>query len=225
MKRKTTLILAVMAAVFSVVFSGCTLRVTMNPSSAFEATNGQIPCRIMLLLNAEFQNYRWQTFSAAELQSIDYNLGSASKYFFIDSLKRASAGVIPVESRPAYPLPEECFPVLVVEPRIAGFSEKHNAFIRNANYDAFITYHIVVYDRTGKAVMEKDYAAGGTEMGSTDLSRNFAAPAERAMAEAMRLIISDLSALASRLNRPDKARRGCPDSDDRSRKPPAGSGI
>lgn len=38
MKRKTTLIPAVMPAALFVGFSGCMLRVTMNPSSACDKT-------------------------------------------------------------------------------------------------------------------------------------------------------------------------------------------
>lgn len=154
-------------------------------------------------MDNEFQNYHWQGFSDAELRGLDYDLGSASRNLFLDALKRVSDGVILVESSPIYPLNDI---VLVVHPRISRFSEKHSMLIRNANYYAEITYSVTVYDKTGKIILEKDYLAKGVEFGSIDVYRNYATPAEKAMAQAIENIIDDISKLGASQNLENKAR-------------------
>jgi len=55
---------------------------------------------------------------------------------------------------------------------------------------------LTLYDKTGKIVLEKDYSARGAEMGNIDVYRNHAAPAEKAMAQAVLKIMDDISRLA-----------------------------
>ncbi len=185
---------AIIVFAWAAGITGCTMHITMNPSSSVEFANKTIPCKITLFMDNAFQNFHWQGFSDAELRGLDYDLGSASRDLFIDAFKRASYSVTLVESMPTYPLNDL---VLVVRPGISGFSEKHSLFIRNANYYAEITYHIKVYDKIGKVILEKDYSATGVEMGSTDLYRNYATPAEKAMAQAIRNIIDDVSKISN----------------------------
>jgi hypothetical protein len=170
----------------------------MNPSSEFALDGKHIPCKITLFIDRASQNYHWQGFSDAELRGLDYDLGSASKNLFLDAFKRVSEGVTLVDSMPAYPA-NDLF--LVVHPRIGGFSEKHNLFIRNADYHAEITYHITVYDNKGKIILEKDYTGRGVQMGTINVPRNHAAPAEKAMAQAIMAIIDDISKLSMPLLR------------------------
>ena len=203
MRRTITFVAAIMVVTLGASVTGCTMHIAMNPASAVELANKNIPCKITLLMDNETQNYHWQGFSDAELRGLDYDLGSASRNLFLDAFKRASEGVTLVESRPTYPLNDL---VLVVHPRISRFSEKHSLWIRNANYYAEITYHITVYDKTGKIILEKDYSAKGVEFGSIDLYRNYAAPAEKAMAQAIENIIDDISKLWSSQNLENKAR-------------------
>jgi hypothetical protein len=196
MKRKITFVVAVMFVALAASVTGCgPLHITMNPSSDFELEKKHIPCKVTLFIERDFQNYHWQGFSDAELRGLDYDLGAASKNLFGDAFKRVSDGVTLVESMPAYPVNDL---VLVIHPRIGGFSEKHSLWIRNADYHAEITYHVTVYDKTGKIVLEKDYTASGVAMGSMDLYRNYAAPAEKAMAQAITMIIDDISKLVPR---------------------------
>lgn len=190
MNRITAFAAAIMAFVLAAGLAGCTMHVTMNPSSAYEFPDKAIPCKTILYIDKAFRDYHWEGFSAAELSGLDYDLGSASKNLFIDAFKRASHGVTVVESMPSYPLDE---PAVVVHPVISGFSERHNAFMRNANYYALITYRVRVYDKEGRTLLEKDYSAEGAEMGWADVHRNYAAPAEKAMAKAVGDIIDDIS--------------------------------
>lgn len=190
MNRIIRFMAAITVLAWAAGLTGCTMHVTMNPSSAAEFPNKAIPCKVVLYIDKAFRNYHWEGFSAAELSSLDYDLGSASRNLFMDAFKRASYSVAVVESMPAYPLND---PVLVVHPAISGFNESHSLFIRNANYYAEITYHIRVYDKAGKMILEKDYSARGAEMGRTDAYRNYAAPAEKAMAQAIGDIIDDMS--------------------------------
>jgi len=177
--------------------SGCTMTITMNPSVlVIDEVKKNIPGKVTLFMDREFQNYHWQGFSGAELSGLDYALGQASKNLFLDAFRRAADGVTLVETMPA-PEPAGSGIVLVVRPVIGGFSEDHSVWIRNANYYAEITYHVIVYDRKGKIVLEKDYTAQGVAMGSIDVHRNHAAPAEKAMAAAVMKIIDDVSKLAS----------------------------
>jgi hypothetical protein len=193
MKRKITFVVAVMVVALVAGVTGCgPLHIAMNPSSEFELEKKHIPCKITLFMDSEFQNYHWQGFSDAELRGLDYDLGSASKNLFLDAFKRVSDGVTLAESRPKYPVNDL---VLVVHPRIGGFSEKHSLWIRNADYHAEITYHVTVYDKTGKIVLDNDYTARGVQMGTINVSRNYAAPAEKAMAQAIMTIIDDISKL------------------------------
>jgi hypothetical protein len=206
MRRTITFAAVIMILALAVGFTGCTMHITMNPSSAAELASKHIPYKILLFMDGEFRNYHWQGFSSAELQGLDYNLGSASKNLFIDAFKRVSEGVTVVESRPIYPVAGHGDIVLVVHPRIGRFSEKHNPFIRNANYYAEITYQVTVYDKIGRIVLEKNYTAGGVEMGSMDVYRNHAAPAEKAMAQAIVMIIDDINKLAPHQNPDNKER-------------------
>jgi hypothetical protein len=196
MRRIITFVAVVMVVALAAGVTGCgPLHLTMNPSSEFELANKHIPCKITLFIDRDFQNYHWQGFSDAELRGLDYDLGSASKNLFLDAFKRVSDGVTLVESRPTYPIPGRNDIVLVVHPRIGRFSEKHNLFIRNADYHAEITYHVTIYDKTGKIVLENDYTARGVQMGTINVPRNYAAPAEKAMAQAIMTIIDDISKL------------------------------
>jgi hypothetical protein len=196
MRRIITFVAAVMIFALAAGITGCgPMHLTMNPTSAVDLANKHIPCKIILFLDSEFQNYHWEGFSDAELRGLDYDLGSASKNLFVRAFTLASDGVTVVGSMPAYPVPGPNGIVLVVHPRIGRFSEKHSTFIRNANYYAEITYHVTIYDKTGKIVLEHDYSASGVEMGSIDVYRNYAAPAEKAMAQAIVTIIDDISKL------------------------------
>jgi hypothetical protein len=196
MRRIITFVAAVMIFALAAGVTGCgPMHLTMNPTSAVDLANKHIPCKIILFLDSEFQNYHWEGFSDAELRGLDYDLGSASKNLFVRAFTLASDGVTLVESMPTYPIPGPNDIVLVVHPRIGRFSEKHNLFIRNADYYAEITYHVTIYDKTGKIVLENDYTARGVQMGTINVPRNYAAPAEKAMAQAIMTIIDDISKL------------------------------
>jgi hypothetical protein len=198
MRRIITFAAAVIIFALAGGVTGCgPMHLTMNPTAAVDLADKHIPCKITLFLDSEFQNYHWEGFSGAELRALDYDLGSASKNLFIRAFTLASDGVTIVGSRPTYPIPGHSNMVLVVHPSIGRFSEEHNTFKRNANYYAEITYHVIVYDKTGQIVLENDYTARGVEMGSTNLYRNYAAPAEKAMTQAIVKIIDDLSKLQS----------------------------
>lgn len=201
MNRKTIFVTAVMLFALSTGVMGCAMRITMNPSSTVEGVDKHIPCKIILFMDGEFQNYHWQGFSGADLRGLDYDLGSASKNLFVRAFTLASDGVTVVESPPAYPVAGRDDIVLVVHPSIGGFSEDHSLWIRNTDYHAGITYHVIVYDKTGKIVLEKDYGAMGVEIGSIDVYRNYAAPAEKAMAQAIVMIIDDISKLVKEKDR------------------------
>lgn len=175
--------------------TGCATRISMNPSSMLELPRQHLPCTIVLFMDQEFHTYRWQKFSAAELSTLSYDLGSASKNIFLEAFKQMSDDLTIVESPPAYPLSGRHRVVLVIEPRISAFDEKHSPFIRNADYRADITYRVTACDKTGKVILEKDYFAQGVAMGSTDVYRNFAAPVEKAMAQAVAAIIEDIRRL------------------------------
>ena len=193
MKREVTFVVTAMVFALVAGVTGCgPLHITMNPSSEFELEKRHIPFNVTLFIDHDFQNYHWQGFSDAELRGLDYDLGAASKNLFLDAFKRVSDGVTLVESRPTYPVNDL---VLVVHPRIGGFSEKHSLWIRNADYHAEITYHVTAYDQTGKIVLENDYTARGVQMGTMNVPRNYAAPAEKAMAQAITKIIDDISKL------------------------------
>lgn len=206
MRKIITFVASVMVFALAMGVMGCAMHITMNPTSSVELPNKHIPCKIILFIDSEFQNYHWQGFSGAELRGLDYDLGSTSKNLFLEAFRLASDGVKVVESKPTYPVPGHSDVVLVVHPRISGFSEKHSLWIRNADYYAEITYHITVYGKTGNILLEKDYCAKGVEMGSIDVYRNYAAPAEKAMAQAIVTIIDDISKLVSPQNSDYKVR-------------------
>lgn len=204
MKRIITFVVVVMFVALAAGVTGCgPLHITMNPLSEFELEKKHIPCKIILFIDRAFQNYHWEGFSNAEVRGLDYDLGSASKNLFGDAFKRVSDGVTLVEYMPSYPLNDF---VLIVHPRIGGFNEKHNLFKRNADYYAEITYHVTVYDKIGKIILENDYTARGVQMGTIDVHRNHAAPAEKAMVQAITMIIDDLSKRVSLQNSDCKAR-------------------
>jgi len=174
------------------------MRITMNPKApTTEITNKQIPVKVALLMDGEFQNYHWQGTSGAEMSKLDYDLGSASKSLFLESFMLVSKGVTLVDSKPPYSDPNRNDIVIVVQPRITGFSEQHSAWLRVANYHAEITYHVTVYDKTGETILDKDYPAKGVAPGQATVSpgSNYAAPAEKAMAQAIVAIIDDISKL------------------------------
>jgi len=197
MGRTINFAVAVMLVALAAGVTGCgPMYITMNPSVlAVDQVKKNIPGKVTLFMDHEFRNYHWEGFSKTELRGLDYALGSASKNLFLETFKRAADGVALVETMPA-PEPVNSDIVLVVRPRIGGFSEDHNMFIRNANYYAEITYHVTIYDKTGKIVLEKDYFAREAEMGNIDVYRNHAAPAEKAMAQAVLKIMDDISRLA-----------------------------
>ena len=176
--------------------TGCTMHITMRPEvSSDKLTNRLIPCKIVLFIDSEFKNYHWHGFSDAELRSLDYDLGSASKDLFLDALTRVSNEVTLVESRPTYAdLVHEGI-ILVVHPSIVGFRETHSLWIRNADYYAEITYHVTAFDKSDKIILENDYSAEGVAMGGTNLYLNYAAPAERAMEQVIMTIIDEISKL------------------------------
>lgn len=206
MRKIITVVASVMVFALAWGVTGCTMHITMNPTSTVELPNKHIPCRVILFIDSEFQNYHWQGFSGAELRGLDYDLGSASKNLFLEAFRLASDGVKIVETKPTYPVLGHSDVVLVVHPSISGFSEKHSLLIRNADYYAEITYHVTVYGKTGNILIEKDYYAKGIEMGSIDIYRNHAAPAEKAMAQAIVTIIDDISRLVSSMNSDYKLR-------------------
>lgn len=179
--------------------AGCTsMRITMNPKvPSAELWGKRIPYKVGLLMDSAFQNYHWQGTSRAEMSKLDYDLGSASKGLFLESFMLVSKAVTLVDSKPPYSDPSRNDIVIVVEPTITEFSEKHSAWLRVADYYAEITYHVSVYDKTGQRVLEKDYPAKGVARGQATHSpgSNYAAPAERAMAQAIVDIIDDISNL------------------------------
>jgi len=207
MRRAVNSALAVLLVTLAASLTGCgTMHIAMNPSSAFEMKYDRIPGKIVLVLDNEFRSYHWQTFSGAELRGLDYDLGTASKNIFLDAFRRASDNVTVTETRPSFPIADQGSIILVVHPRIAEFGEEHNALKRNADYFATITYHLIVYDKIGNIVLEKNYTETGDAMGYMDVNRNYAAPAEKAMAQAINKIIFDLSKLAAPQNPKNKIR-------------------
>lgn len=196
MKKIILFMSAVMVVALAVGATGCTMHITMNPDvSAAGLAGKRIPGEITLFADSEFENYHWHGFSDAELSKLDYELGFASKNLFFEAFKIASNGVTVVESMPTYTDSGRNDLVLVVHPAIAGFNEKHSLWIRNADYYAEITYHVTVYDKAGKIVLENDYSARGVAMGGANVSRNYAAPAEKAMEQAIVTIIDDIKKL------------------------------
>jgi len=179
--------------------TGCsTMRITMNPKTpANELAGKNIPFKVALLIDSEFANYHWFGKSGAEMSKLDYDLGSASKSLFLEAFMLVSKGVILVDSKPPYSDPSRSDIVAVVQPRITRFSERHSAMLRVANYYSEITYHVTVYDKTGKSILDKDYPAKGVARGHATLSpgSNYGAPAEKAMAQALVAIIDDISKL------------------------------
>jgi len=190
MSKTITFVAAVMIAALFAGITGCaSLQITMNPEvSESELATQHIPYNIILVIDSELESYHWQGFSGAELRGLDYDLGSASKDLFFRAFMLASKGVTLVKSRPTYLDAGRNDIVLVVHPRIGGFSE-------NADYVAEITYHVTVYDKTGKILLEKDYSSQGVAMGSTNLYSNYGVPVERAMEQAIVAIIDDISKL------------------------------
>lgn len=200
MKKAITLAVAALVVTLASCFTGCTMHITMNPSSVSDMEYGRIPGKTILVMDKEFTNYRWEGFSSAELRGLNYDLGTASKNLFHDAFRRASKEVVITENKPAFPITDSENIILVVQPRIVGFSEKNNPFIRNTDYQATITYHIIVYDKTGKIILEKDYTETGAEMGTIDIYRNYAAPAEKAMARTLKVMMTDINKLAVSAN-------------------------
>lgn len=176
--------------------SGCSLNLTMSPMvSSAELGGRQIPHKIALLLDDEFASYQWHGFSDAEMAKLHYDLGRASKDLFLMAFRLAADEVVLVETRPPFPEPDRHDIAIVVQPRIAGFSERHSLWIRNANYYAEITYHVTVYDQSGRTILDQDYSAEGAAMGWTDLNRNYEAPVEKAMEQVIVKIVDDVSRL------------------------------
>ncbi|MEW6670990.1 MAG: hypothetical protein AB1427_04760 [Thermodesulfobacteriota bacterium] len=197
MSKTVTVVAAFMVAALAAGVTGCaSLHITMNPEvSESELATKHIPYHIILVIDSELESYHWQGFSDAELRNVDYDLGSASKDLFLKAFMLASKGVTLVKSRPTYSDAGRNDIVLVVHPRIGGFSEKHSLWIRNADYLAEIIYHVTVYDKTGKVLLEKVYSSRGVAMGSTNLYSNYGAPVERAMEQAIVAIIDDINKL------------------------------
>jgi len=198
--NKTRAVLgSVMVAALVLGAMGCsTMRITMNPKApTTELSNKRIPFKVALLMDSEFVNYHWQGTSGAEMSKLDYDLGSASKSLFLEAFMLVSKGVTLVDSKPPYSDSSRNDIVVVVQPKITGFSEEHSAWLRVVNYYSEITYHVSVYDRTGKSVLDKDYKAKGVARGQATVSpgSNYAAPAEKAMAQAIVAIIDDISKL------------------------------
>lgn len=189
--------IAAVALVLSV--TGCTtMKITMNPKApANDLAKGKIPCKVGLLMDSTFQSYHWMGKSGAEMSKLDYDLGSASKSLFLESFMQTTKAVTLVNSKPPYSEADLKDVVIAVEPKIVGFSEKHSAVLRIANYEANITYHICVYDSSGKLLIDKDYSGNGVVQGKATNSpgSNYAAPAERAMSQAIVAIIDDIRKL------------------------------
>lgn len=196
----------IFAALASGVMGCSPLRISMNPTATMEPAARHIPCTIILFLDNDFRHYRWEGFSKAELRGLSYDLGSASMNLFVRAFTQAADHVAVVTGRPEFPLSAGGDIVLVVYPRIGAFSEEHHAFIRNADYVAEITYRVTIYDKTGRIVLENDYRARAAQMGDADVYRNFAAPAEKAMAKAALRIIDDIGKLQPLRNPDDQAR-------------------
>jgi hypothetical protein len=179
--------------------TGCTtIRVAMNPRvPANELANKHIPCTVALLMDNTFQNYHWLGKSRAEMSKLDYDLGSASKSLFMESFMLVSKGIAMVDSIPPYSDPGRGEIAIVVKPMITDFSEEHSAWLRVVDYHAEITYHVTVYDKKGKPVLDKDYREKGVAKGHATISpgSNYAAPAEKAMEQAIVAIIGDISRL------------------------------
>lgn len=196
-KLSYTFYVAVAVVVF--FLNGCTtMHITMNPKTpSDELIGGKIPVKVALYMDTEFQNYHWHGQSGAEMSKLDYDLGSASKSLFLESFMLVSKAVVLVNSAPPYSDVDKSDISVVVRPKIVSFSEKHSAVLRVADYHAEITYHVTVYDKNGKVIIEKDYNAIGVVAGKATVSpgSNYAAPAEKAMSNAVVKIIKDISNL------------------------------
>jgi len=179
--------------------TGCsTMRITMSPKApAAELANKRIPLTVGLLMDSEFVNYHWYGTSGAEMSKLDYDLGTASKSVFLETFMLVSKAVRLVDAKPPYADPGLNDVVIVVKPTIAGFSEEHSAWLRVVNYYSEITYHVSVYDKTGKVVLDKDYKVKGVARGQATVSpgSNYAAPAADAMSKALVEIVGDISQL------------------------------
>jgi hypothetical protein len=202
MNRTRAVLGSVVVAALVLGATGCsTMRITMNPRAPMsELANKRIPYKLALLMDSEFVNYHGHGKSGVEFAKLDYDLGSASKALFVEALTQVAKEVTLVDSRPPYSDPSRKDIVIVIEPRITGFSERHNGWVRVANYYSEITYHVAVYDKTGKSVLDKDYPAkgnarGNVPVGNVKLSDNYGAPAEKAMSQAIVAIIDDISKL------------------------------
>lgn len=179
--------------------TGCsTMYVKMTPKApAGELAGKKLPVKVGLLMDGEFQNYHWKGMSKAEMSKLDYDLGSASRGLFLESFMLVSDGIALVDAMPPYSDADKKDVAIVVSPKIASFSEKHNPMVRIANYHAEITYHVTVYDSAGKVLLDKDYSGQGDVKGVATISpaSNYAAPAEVAMGNAIVAIVKDIRGL------------------------------
>lgn len=184
------------AAALLAGLTGCSLNLAMSPLvSSAELGGRQLPYKVALVLDDEFKSYRWHGFSGAEMAKLHYDLGSASKDLFLMAFGLVADEVVLVEIPPPYSEPERSAIAIAVRPRIAGFSERHSLWIRNADYYAEITYHVTVYDHSGRTILDQDFSAEGVAMGWSDLNRNYEAPVEKAMEQAIGKIVAAVSAL------------------------------
>jgi hypothetical protein len=196
MRAAKALIVAVALAGLTLCSMGCsTMRISMNPKvQPADLANRHIPYKVALLMDNEFQNYHYFGTSGAEMSKLDYDLGSASKSVFMEAFMVVSKAVTFVEARPPYADPNRSDIAIVIQPRITGFNESHSAFLRLADYHANISYHVWVYDKTGRTVLDKDYSTFGVVQGQATQSpgSNYAAPAEVAMSQAVVALIDDI---------------------------------
>ena len=197
--QKLSVIFYVVVAVVVLFLNGCTtMSITMNPKAPLDELAGKkIQAKVALYMDSEFQNYHWHGKSGAELSKLDYDLGSASKSLFLESFMLVSKAVVLVNSTPPFSDADKNDIAVVVKPKIVSFSEDHSALLRTSDYHAEITYHVTVYDKNGKVIIEKDYNAKGVVAGKATHGpgSNYAAPAEKAMANAIVKIIDDISNL------------------------------
>ena len=198
MKPVSMIFVSVIAVFF---LAGCTsMNLLNNPrANTLSLAGGSMPVNVGLYVTPLFSEYKYKGNCAAEMSTLNYNLGQASVLLFEDALAQTAKSVAIVDKAPPYASGKEDI-AIVIEPSIESFSEDHPVMLRTSKYEAQIAYKVKVYNKEGKVILEKSYTGTGARSGIATHSpgHNFEIAAGDAMNDALMKILKDVAQVVNK---------------------------
>lgn len=157
------------AVCFILIFlTGCAHTIIASPKRPVNLTTETVPLNVGLYSTNEFKNYKISESRMGDTWNY-INLGEASLTQFQVAFEQTFRIVKIIDEKPPFSTPKTIVLDMVIEPKIDSFYFDI-PLLKFQIYPARIRYHILIYDLSGKVLLEKSIEGMGDTRGFASFS-------------------------------------------------------